>query len=258
MTDLQEYLKTLRLWQWAAADPHPKLKTMEDYVREFSRNLVGTWSNDDGMMPNPMTQDAVFSEDGTGSIQGAFFTAYSGKFEWRERGDHVIEVRSGDEPTIWSSLCWKFIDGNPILLHLWVDESDYEDDPPPNSDLISSLVFEPLRLSDRRSWDDSARISEVPRDALEVTVNSEAAWVSEGRTERSTFWILHQPPYEITAANIVEDSGQDGHFFSLSFVSAKTGRLISGYFDHAPGHVDRPRFLELAALILLAIRHKYE
>lgn len=252
MADLDDYLKTIKLYQWVAPDPRPKLITKEDYDRQFSRDLVGSWCNDDSMMPSPMTKYVVFEEGGTGYIAGAFFTAFSGKFEWREKGERNIEVRSVDEPEAWYPVRWGFADGSRVWVDLYDSEADDDDPSWPDSELIQELFCDRLRLNDRRAWDDSHRVEDTPSDAEEISVDGRTAWISRG----DTYWKLHESQLVVTVANVHED-GQDQHFFTTIFIAPNSAKRTTGIFDHAPGHVDRERFLEAAARIVHAIRYAF-
>lgn len=100
---LDAYLATLKLYEWVQPEPI-RFKCQRDFIDAFTCNLIGTWSNDDAMMPSPTTRWVGFREDGTGYVEGAFFTEYSGQFQWREKGERLIEVRDVEESASWCLL----------------------------------------------------------------------------------------------------------------------------------------------------------
>ena len=129
-----------------------KLKTVEEYRTHFTRDLIGVWSSDIGM-PSPIDKTIVFYEDGRGYVEGAFFTSYSGEFEWRSVGDKMIDVCSVDESPKWYRLQWWFAepkgtqeDRPQLYLHEIEDRED-PDEPYRQSELISSILMDPLTFS---------------------------------------------------------------------------------------------------------------
>jgi hypothetical protein len=241
-TDLDAYMRTLQLYAWALPTPD-KLKTPEEFARVFSRNLIGTWTNEAETMPSPMGQDVKFNADGTGYVSAAFFTGYSGRFEWREKGERLIEVRNGDESDAWYPLTWEISGPNAISLDC-EEVSEL-------TDLVDCLIADILFLSDGRGWSPTEG-DDMPRDAEEIAVNGEAAWISQGDTS----WELRQGPYKVTVAN-TDDDGKACYFFSVGFVAPGTGKRYTGVYDHALGHIDRETFLIVAARILSDLRRVY-
>lgn len=117
---------------------------------------------------------------------------------------------------------------------------------------IDSLISDPLILCDGRSWVECEEEDEIPNEAEAVTVDGKAAWLSKG----DTYWELRQGPYKVTVANVAEE-GKASHFFGVGFVIPDTRKRYSGYFDHAPGHVDRETFLNVAGRIAVGLRKTY-
>ncbi|MGV3618009.1 MAG: hypothetical protein ACO1SV_22005 [Fimbriimonas sp.] len=153
----------------------------------------------------------------------SFFTAFSGLFEWRDKGERLIEVRSESEA--WIPVRWSFFGDTPGLY------LDSESDSEPIVELTSASLI----LADGRVAIEYPPVDPVPDDAEPVAFEGPAAWVSTGSTERSHYWKFHQRPYEVTVANFRED-GRAQHRFSLNFTVPKTGARMFGHCEEAGPH----------------------
>lgn len=87
---------------------------VEEYRERFGRVPLGTWRTAQGTFDVVSSDVLTFRPDHTGTIKyGSSFSGETAvRFEWREKGERVVEVRyAGDEAgseDLWDEISYDF------------------------------------------------------------------------------------------------------------------------------------------------------